>query len=107
MVGYINVVDANFIYSDSEDKAESDDENYYRGMVRVHLDCLFQFADSCQYIEDRDVVWDDWGMESPLYIIFTDGPSARSQPTDMFLFSPDQEVKRTTSITEREYNERQ
>ncbi|KAJ6008720.1 hypothetical protein N7522_003736 [Penicillium canescens] len=90
MVGYVNVVDASF-GDPSILESGSKDENYYLGMVRVHLDCLFDFADCCKYIEDK----------------ICDGQSTRVQPKDMFLFSPDQVVKRTASITEREYIERQ
>ena len=88
MVGYVNVVDAGFIGPGSEDESLSEDENHYRGMVRIHLDCLFNFADSCEYMEDKQVEWGDWGMETPLNMVFTDGQSARVQPKDMFLFSP-------------------
>ncbi|KAJ5320658.1 hypothetical protein N7508_000941 [Penicillium antarcticum] len=68
MVGYVNVVDAGLLElasedeSISEDEPESKDENHYRGMVRVHLDCLFNFADSCEYMEYKQVAWGDWGM---------------------------------------------
>jgi hypothetical protein len=89
MVGYVNVVDAGFIgpgsedeslsedepesedESESEDEPESEDENHYRGMVRVHLDCLFNFADSCEYMEDKKFEWGDWGMETP----FSESPT--------------------------------
>ncbi|KAJ6027771.1 hypothetical protein N7499_001229 [Penicillium canescens] len=96
MVSYVNVFGASF-GDPSILELESKYENYYRGMARVHLDCLFDFADCCKYIEDKYV----------FNMVFTDGQSTRVQPKDMFLFSPDQVVKRTASITEREYIERQ
>jgi hypothetical protein len=43
----------------------------------------------------------------PFDMVFTDGQSTGVQPKDMFLFPPDQVVKRTATITEREYIERQ
>jgi hypothetical protein len=40
MVGYVNVIDCEF----DPESPESDFNVYYRRLVRLHLDCLFQFV---------------------------------------------------------------
>lgn len=45
MVGYVNVVDADFDPQSIEDEEVGE---YYRGLVRVHMDCLFRFAYYCK-----------------------------------------------------------
>lgn len=44
MVGYVNVLDGNFVLEEREEE----DGEYYLGLVRVHLDCLFRFCDNCE-----------------------------------------------------------
>lgn len=50
MVGYINFIDSHFYPEDPE----NDYREYYRGLIRVHLDCLTQFALFYEDLETRE-----------------------------------------------------
>jgi hypothetical protein len=100
MVGYVNAVDSCFDPEDPDD----DTGEFYQGMVRVHLDCLFKFALSCEDLMTGEHEWGDWGMDSPhTQEVYTDGYSTTTEIKEMFLSSPDGQVKRTASVTEAEY----
>ncbi|CAG8923970.1 unnamed protein product [Penicillium salamii] len=104
MVGYVNFIDSCF---DPEDP-ENDSGECYQGMVRVHLDCLFKFADECDNLMEGMQEWGDWGMDYPdRHMVYTNGRSSTVLPKGMFLSSPEWEVRRTASVTEDEYIERQ
>jgi hypothetical protein len=98
MVGYVNVIDGDLAL---EDQGEEYRE-YNRGLVRVHLDCLFCFAFYCEVlITDQD--WGSWGIDTPTFLQYRDGRSCKLQRRETFLSSPDQSLERAVSITELEY----
>lgn len=100
MVGYVNVVDSCFDPEDPDD----DTGEFYQGMVRVHLDCIFKFALYCEDLMTGELEWGDWGMDSPhTQEVYTDGYSTTTAIKEMFLSSPDGQAKRTASVTEAEY----
>ncbi|KAJ5400171.1 hypothetical protein N7465_010660 [Penicillium sp. CMV-2018d] len=103
MVGYVNFIDSSFPFEDPE----NDCGEYYRGLIRVHLDCLTQFALFCEDLETGEQDWGEYGMDTPDYIFYTDGHSSTLESREMFLSSPDRKVERTASVTELEYIERQ
>jgi hypothetical protein len=100
MVGYVNVVDSCFDPEDPED----DTGEFYQGMVRVHLDCLFRFALYCEDLMTGEHEWGHWGMDSPYtQEVYTDGYSTTTKNKETFLSSPNGQAKRTASVTEAEY----
>lgn len=103
MVGYVNFIDSCF---DPEDP-ENDSGEFYQGMVRVHLDCLFRFAESCEDLMYGMDEWGEYGMDNDAHMVYADGWSSTVLPKGMFLSSPDRKLKRTSSVTEDEYIERQ
>jgi hypothetical protein len=103
MVGYVNVIDCQF----APENPENEYGEYYRGLVRVHLDCLFRFALLCEDLMTGEQGWGEYGMERPIDVIYTNGHSSVHELKDMFLSSPDRDVNRTVSLTELEYIERQ
>lgn len=103
MVGYVNFIDAHFRPEDPE----NDYGKYYRGLIRVHLDCLAQFALNCEDLETGEQEWGEYGMDTPDYIFYTDGRCSQPESKEMFLSSPDRNVERTASVTELEYIKRQ
>ncbi|KAJ5789192.1 uncharacterized protein N7518_006203 [Penicillium psychrosexuale] len=103
MVGYVNFIDSHFRPEDPENEYGE----YYRGLVRVHLDCLAQFGLFCEDLETGEQGWGEYGMDTPDYVFYTDGHCSKPELKEMFLSSPDRNVKRTASVTELEYIERQ
>lgn len=74
-------------------------------LVRVHLDCLAQFALFCEDLETGEQEWGEYGMDTPDYVFYTDTHYSNIESKEMFLSSPDGNVKRTTSVTELDYME--
>ncbi|KAI2715837.1 hypothetical protein CBS147318_5688 [Penicillium roqueforti] len=103
MVGYVNFIDSFFRPEDPE----NDYGEYYRGLVRVHLDCLAHFAIYCEDLETGEQEWGEYGMDIPDNVFYTDGHCSKTELKEMFLSSPDRNVDRTASVTELEYIERQ
>lgn len=103
MVGYVNFIDTHFNPEDPENEYGK----YYRGLVRVHLDCLAQFALHCEDLETGEQEWGEYGMDIPDNVFYTDGHCSNTESKEMFLSSPNRDVERTASVTELEYIERQ
>jgi hypothetical protein len=80
---------------------------YYRGSVRLHLDCLFKFALNCDEIVLGMQEWGVYGMGTPTTVTYIDGGWLEIESKEMFLSSPDADVQRSASVTELEYIERQ
>ncbi|KAJ5359786.1 hypothetical protein N7517_008977 [Penicillium concentricum] len=78
MVGYVNVLDGDFIL---EDREEEDPEYYYGS--------------------------DSWGMDYPDVVPYVDGRDLRLESKELFLSILDRNVERTARITELEYKENQ
>ncbi|KAJ6191177.1 hypothetical protein N7519_001198 [Penicillium mononematosum] len=97
-VGYVNVIDGDFVLENWEEEYGE----FYRGLVRVHLDCLFCFAFYCENLMD-DQDWGSWGMDTPTFVQYTDGRSCELERRELFLSSPDRSLERTVSVTELEY----
>jgi hypothetical protein len=100
MVGYVNVLDGDFVL---EERGEDDGE-YYFGLVRIHLDCLFSFCHNCENLmTEQD--WGSWGMDDPNYVPYVDGRSLRLERKQLFLSTPGRlpDVERTARISELEY----
>ncbi|KAJ5205285.1 hypothetical protein N7491_004092 [Penicillium cf. griseofulvum] len=98
MVGYINVLDGDFVLEDREEE----DGEYYYGLVRVHLDCLFRFCINCENLmTEQD--WGSWGMDNPNAVPYVDGRECKLEMKEMFFSTPDRDLGRTASITELEY----
>jgi hypothetical protein len=98
MVGYVNVLDAAFVL----DEREEEDGEYYVGLARIHLDCLFSFCDNCEnLLTEQD--WGSWGMDNPDYVPYVDGRSLELEWKQMFLSTPNRKLERGGGITELEY----
>ncbi|KAJ5950617.1 uncharacterized protein N7479_009030 [Penicillium vulpinum] len=100
MVGYVNVLDGDFVLEDREEE----EGEYYLGLARIHLDCLFRFAVYCENLmTEQD--WGDWGMDNPDDVLYVDGYSSVIESKQMFLSTQDRDIERTANITELEYKE--
>ncbi|KAJ5501521.1 hypothetical protein N7453_006338 [Penicillium expansum] len=101
MVGYVNFFDSHFHPEDPE----NDYGEYYRGLIRVHLDCLVKFAICCEDLETGEQEWGEYGMDTPENVFYTDGHCSNTESKEMFLSSQDRDVERKASVTELEYIE--
>ncbi|KAJ5375425.1 hypothetical protein N7517_007431 [Penicillium concentricum] len=98
MVGYVNVLDGDLVF---EDRQEEDGEYYY-GLVRAHLDCLFRFCINCEnLVTEQD--WGSWGMDNPNAMPYVDGRDLTFEIKEMFLSTSDRDFERTARITELEF----
>ncbi|KAA8650190.1 hypothetical protein EYZ11_010064 [Aspergillus tanneri] len=77
--GYINILDV--VDHDPEDP-EYDEGPFYNGCMRLELDALFCFACNC---EDYPLCDQYWYLNSPEWVLYTDGRSARGEPKDMVI----------------------
>jgi hypothetical protein len=100
MVGYVNVLDGDFVF----EERGGDDGEYYFGLARIHLDCLFSFCRNCERLMDEQD-WGSWGMDQPDYVPYVDGRSLEVESKQLFLSTPGRlhDVERTARITELEY----
>ncbi|KAJ5787586.1 hypothetical protein N7457_002576 [Penicillium paradoxum] len=102
MVGYVNLIDAEFDPEDPENECGP----CYHGLVRLHLDCLFKFANSCEdLMAHRE--WDGYVMENPTQVIYIDGPHSTIESKEMFLSSTARFLGEGESVTEAQYIEAQ